>query len=601
MRCNARGVSGTLGGRHVHWMQRDAVALHPVQGTRRHQDLEAQTNPGLCTRCNGPEGDRPWAQPEGPRAPPHPPPYTARAMNVTVTPAPKSSVTLQVEVPSEQLARAVDEAVRRLSRRTRVPGFRPGKAPRAVLERVLGPGAVLDEAVEQLIEDTYRAALLEAKVIPLAQANVEVVQAEEGKPLVFRATVPVRPEVQLGDYKNFPFRPEIEPVDETRVERVVEELREQHAVLSPVEDRPARAGDLAVIEFEGRRDGQPLDGASARRFPVLIGQEGLLPGFEDQLIGLQVGETRTFELTLPADEPNADLAGARVEFTVTLHELREKVLPPVDDAFAQAVGPYPNLAALRAEIRARLERHAVDRARHAFGDRIVEYAAANATVEILEILIEEELELMQDELRTALARQGIDYQAYLRIRAAQREREGAESEASRDATTGLVLPPGVRRSGSEDDLLATEERRLLDELRPRAEKRAKVLLVLSKIAQVEGVEATDAAVEAELARARQQYADNPRLLRYLESERGRTFVRSVLRRSLVVEHLIDAWLAAHPDHPPLPHLETDVEARPAAAAVPGPDGGDSDEAAESVLDAERGAASVSAAGTDAAG
>ncbi len=485
-------------------------------------------------------------------------------MNVTVTPAPKSSVTLEVEVPSERLARAVEAAVRRLGQRTRVPGFRPGKAPRAMLERVLGPGAVLDEAVDQLVEDAYRAALVEAKVVPLAQANVEVVQAEEGKPLVFRATVPVRPEVTLGDYKNFPFRPEIEPVDEARIERVLEGLREQHAILSPVEDRPAQAGDLAVIEFEGRRDGAPVDGASAQRFPVVIGEERLVPGFEDHLVGLRVGETTTFELTLPQDDPNPAIAGASVEFTVTLHELREKVLPPLDDSFAQAVGPYADLAALRDEIRTRLERYAVDRARHGFGDRIVEYATANASVEVPDILVEEELELMQDELRSALAREGIDYRTYLRIRAAQRDTasEAEPQGPTRDPKTGLVLPPGVRRPAEEETSLEAEEARLLAELRPRAEKRAKVLLVLSKIAEVEGVEAPEEAVEAELARTRERYAANPRLLRYLESERGRALVRSNLRRSLVVEHLIDAWLAAHPEHPPLQHLEDDEPVPP---------------------------------------
>lgn len=501
-------------------------------------------------------------------------------MNVTVTPAPKSSVTLEVEVPSEQLAQAVQAAVRRLGQRTRVPGFRPGKAPRAMLERVLGPGAVLDEAVDQLVEDAYRAALAEAKVVPLAQANVEVVQAEEGKPLVFRATVPVRPEVTLGDYRNYPFRPEIAPVDEARIERVLEGLREQHAVLSPVEDRPARPGDLAVIEFEGRRDGEPVDGASASRFPVVIGEERLVPGFEDHLVGLRVGETTTFRLELPADTPNTDLAGAAVDFTVALHELREKVLPPLDDAFAQSVGPYEDLVALRADIRARLERHALDRARHAFGDRIVEYAAANATVDVPDILVEEELELMQDELRSALAREGIDYRTYLRIRAARREEESqAEPQGpARDPKTGLVLPPGARRPADAETALADEEARLLAELRPRAEHRAKVLLVLSKIAEVEGVEVPESAVEAELARARERYAANPRLLRYLESERGRSFIRSNLRRSLVVEHLIDAWLAAHPDHPPLPHLEDD----PASAGTsPGPDGASRAETRES--------------------
>src|SRR6185295_9167456 len=149
-------------------------------------------------------------------------------MNVTATPAPKSSVILEVEVPPEKLDRAVGEAVRALSKRTRVPVFRPGKAPRGVLEAVLGHGAVLDEAVDRLVQSSYRDALIEQAILPLTNAAVEIVQAEEGKPLIFKATVPVRPEVELGDYRNFNFRPEIEPTDDARVDKVIEELRDQN-------------------------------------------------------------------------------------------------------------------------------------------------------------------------------------------------------------------------------------------------------------------------------------------------------------------------------------------------------------------------------------
>ena len=177
--------------------------------------------------------------------------YTSPAMNVTATPAPKSSVILEVELPAERLDRAIDEAVRALSQRTRVAGFRPGKAPRTVLERVLGPGAVLDEAIDRLVQAAYREALIELAILPLTNADVEIVQAEEGKPLIFKATVQVRPEVKLGDYRNFNFKPEIETIDDAKVDKVIEELRDQNATLAPVEDRGAQNGDYAVIGFEG--------------------------------------------------------------------------------------------------------------------------------------------------------------------------------------------------------------------------------------------------------------------------------------------------------------------------------------------------------------
>ena len=444
-------------------------------------------------------------------------------MNVTTTPAPKSSVLLEVELPPERLAHAVDDAVRRLSRRTKVAGFRPGKAPRFMLERVLGPSAVLDEAVEQLVEDAYREAIIGSTIIPLTSPEVEIVQAEEGKPVIFKATVAVRPEVALGDYRNFNFRPEIETIDDQKVERVIGELRDEYATLVPVEDRGARTGDYAVIAYTGTREGVPFEGGSTDRMPLIIGDERLIPGFEEHLLGLRVGERVEFDLAFPADYPDQDLAGQVAHFAVELKELREKVLPELDDEFARSLGRFEDLAALRAEIRARLERNALDRARHEFADRIIEYAVANATLELPDVLIDQEVEVMHDEFRASLARQGISEEAYLKV-------------------TGKT----------ETDLHA--------EFRPRAEHRVKVLLVLSKIAEAEGVGVTDEELEAETTRARLRYGDDQQLLRYLESERGRSFLRSTLRRTKLVEKLVDQWLAAHPDHPALPHAEEDVPA-----------------------------------------
>ena len=439
-------------------------------------------------------------------------------MQITRTQAPKSTVQLQIELPPERLDRAVDAAVRTLARRTRIPGFRPGKAPRPVLERHLGPGVVLDEAVEHLMQDAYRDALIQEDILPLANADVEVVQAEEGKPLIFTATVPVRPEVTLGDYKHFNFKPEIDTIDDARVDQVVEELRDQNATLAAVEDRGAKDGDYAVISFVGTRDGQPFDGGTSERMPLILGQERLIPGFESNLVGLKVGDTTEFDITFPEDYPEEALADKQAHFSVELKELREKILPELDDDFLASLGEFGDLDALRTDIRTRLEANATDRARHEFADRIIEYAVANATVELPEVLIDQEVEVMHDEFRGSLARQGISEEAYLK----------AVEKTSED---------------------------LHADFRPNAEKRAKTLLVLSKVADAEGVEVPEADVEAEVAQGRERYAGDQRLVTYFESDRGRSFIRSTLRRSRVVERLIDAWLAEHPEHPPLPHLE----------------------------------------------
>ena len=441
-------------------------------------------------------------------------------MNVTATPSPNSTILLEIELPPERLERSMDEATRRLARRTRVAGFRPGKAPRFMLERVLGQSAVLDEAVELLIQAAYRDALVEQGIVPLTEASVEVVQAVEGQPVIFKATVQVPPEVILGDYANFNFAPEIEATDDARIDQVVSELRDQNATLRPVEDRTAQNGDYAVIGFVGTRDGQPFEGGSSDRMPIVLGEERLIPGFEAHLLGTRVGDQVEFDLTFPDDYGETSLAGHTAHFAVEVKELREKILPPLDDELATQMGDFKDVAELRLAIRERLERSALDRARHSFSDRIIQYAVANATLAVPPILVDQEVEVMHDEFRATIARQGIGEAAYLK----------ATEQTEADLHT---------------------------EFRPRAEDRVKTLLVISRIADTDGVTVDDAAVEAEVAAARRRYAGDGKTITYFESERGRNFIRSTLRRTRTVEGLVDAWLAAHPEHPALPHLEDD--------------------------------------------
>lgn len=442
-------------------------------------------------------------------------------MNSTITPAPKSSVTVRFNLPAEELTSALSEAVRHIAKRTRIAGFRPGKAPRAVVERVVGAPAILDEALDHLVQRAYRDALIEHDLTPLTNADIDIEQAEEGKEVVFTATVQVRPDVVLGDYRNFNFAPEIESIDDSKIAKVLEELADQNATLAPVEDRGARAKDYAVIGYAGTRDGVPFEGGSAERMPLILGEERLIPGFEANLMGLTAGESTSFDITFPDDYGEATLAGQVAHFAVDLRELREKVQPIVDDEFARSMGAFEDLAALRVEIEGRLGRNALDRARHDFSDKIIEYAVANATLELPNILVDQEVEVMHDEFRASLARQGITEEAYLKV---------------------------VEKTDAD----------LHTDFRPNAEKRVRVLLVLSKIADAEAVVISDADVEAEVQRSRERYARDKKTVAYFESARGRSFIRSTLRRSRVVERLVDAWLAAHPAHPALPHIESDA-------------------------------------------
>jgi trigger factor len=229
-------------------------------------------------------------------------------------------------------------------------------------------------------------------------------------------------------------------------------------------------------------------------------------------------DVREFDMTFPEDEEIQEhLRGKTGHFTVTLKELREKVLPDADDDFASSFGEFTTLQELRTDIQSRLERNAIDRARHDFADKIIDYAVANATLELPDVLIEQEVEVMHDEFRNTLARQGIAETAYLQ----------ATGQTEADLHT---------------------------EFRPSAEKRTKTLLVLTEIARAEGVTVPEADIEAEVERARERYSDK-KVVAYFESERGHDFIRSTLRRTRVVEGLVDAWLAEHPEHPPLLHLE----------------------------------------------
>jgi trigger factor len=263
--------------------------------------------------------------------------------------------------------------------------------------------------------------------------------------------------------------------------------------------------------------------------PLIIGEDRLIPGFEANLVGLRPGEEKGFDITFPEDYPEESLAGQEVHFEVDLKELREKVLPEADDDFARNMGDYETLADLKRDIDERLRRNALDRARHEFADKIIEYAVANSTIDLPDVLVDQEVEVMHDEFRTTLARQGIGEEAYLK---------------ATDKT----------------------EKDLHDEFRPRAEHRTRVLLVLSKIADIENVVVTESEIAAEVDSARARYSD-AKTIGYFESERGRNFIRSTLRRTRVVEQLVDRWLVAHPEHPALPHLEDDAPSAVAAESA----------------------------------
>ncbi len=425
-------------------------------------------------------------------------------VTVSTRPEPGSKMVLEIEVPSDEVDRHFATAYKHVAERTKVPGFRPGKAPRHVIDRFVGRNSVLAEAIDHLVSDSYDRALDQANVVPIDQPEVDIDPSSvvEGQPITFTATVPVRPEVELGSYSDYSFQLETPEVTDEQVEQVISELREQQATLRPIDDRAARDGDIASVKFIGTVEGEPFEGGSADRMPLVIGEDRMIPGWEANLVGMKIGDEKGFNITFPDDYRVEELQGRQTHFEVELLDLREKLLPELTDDFAKSVGDVETVDELRSEIREAMEKRAGAEARHAFGDRIIDFATTNATVEIPEVMVTNEIEIMRDELRTRLARQSIGMEQYLAL------------------------------SKQSPEELATE-------LREPATRRVKTLLVLSAIAEKEGVDASDADIEAEIAEQLARYDNDAKLREYLTSRRGRSYLRMTLRNRTLIDRLVE--------------------------------------------------------------
>lgn len=430
-------------------------------------------------------------------------------VTVSTRPEPGSRVALEIEVPPTEVDRHFATAYRHLAQRTRVPGFRPGKAPKHLIDRYAGRDSVIAEAIDHIVAASYDAAIDQTDVIPIDQPQVDIDAngVTEGNTVKFTATVSVRPEVQLGDFTNYPFEIERKAATEDDVAKVIDELRNSQATLRPIDERPAQDGDVAAVKFTGTIDGKPFEGGSADRLPLVIGEGRMIAGWEEQLLGMRIGESKEFDVSFPDDYRVEDLRGKRAHFAVELLDLRERLLPEIDDEFAKSVGEVQTLDELRAEIRDALEKRNEAEARHGFGDRVIEYATANATVELPEVMVANEIEIMRDELRARLAQQRIGLDQYLALAKQSPEELGAE-------------------------------------LREPAARRVKTLLVLSAIAEREGIDANDQEIDAEAADQLARYGDEPKLREYLTSRRGRSYLRMTLRNQKLVEHLVERAIGA---------------------------------------------------------
>ncbi len=366
-------------------------------------------------------------------------------MQPTVSELPGSRVSVEVEVPAADVDRAVSRAARALAREMRMPGFRKGKAPASLVIQRVGFAAVLEEAIREALPEWYERALLGSGIAPVGDPKVEVVSTPEaeGEPLAFKFEIGVRPEAELGDYKGLEVgKAEPEPPAEM-VDREIERLREGFTKLEPV-DRAAAEGDVLLVDFEGLLDGKAFEGGKASDYLLELGGGQLIEGFEEQLASATAGETRKVEVTFPEDYQAEQLAGEDAVFTVEVKEVREKVLPELNDDFASEASEFDTLDELRDDIAKRLAEAVGQRAEQDFRIAAVDAAAAAAKLDLPGELATARAGERWERVERQLAGQGMSPDAYLQMQGKTRDQvieesvPEAEAELKREAVLAAI-------------------------------------------------------------------------------------------------------------------------------------------------------------------
>jgi trigger factor len=378
------------------------------------------------------------------------------AVTTSVTELPESRVRVDAEVSAEEVERRLEQAARQLGRQMRIPGFRKGKVPPPVVIRRLGRETVLDEALRSSLGGWYVDAIDGAGIAPVGEPELDVQGLpDQGQPLSFSIEIGVRPQAQLGQYKGLEVGRREPQVDDEAVQQELEQLRERSATLETV-DRPAEQGDQVVIDYIGTIDGEPFAGGEGRDQLLELGSGRLIPGFEEQLPGATAGDKRTVEVKFPDDYPG-ELAGTDATFEVTVSEVKTKRLPELDDEFAVESGGFDTLEELREDISKRLselDERAIERE---FEQAVLDAAAAEAQVEVPEKLVHARAHEVLEQTLTALTRQGISKEAYLKIAGKDEEQlaHEAEPQAASELRREAVLAAIVEAEGiepSEEDL-----------------------------------------------------------------------------------------------------------------------------------------------------
>lgn len=389
-------------------------------------------------------------------------------MSLQVEKMEKNMAKLTIEVSAEDLDKAMQNAYQKAKGKIAIPGFRKGKAPRKMIEQMYGKGIFLEDAANALIPEHYSKALEECDLEIVSQPEIDVVQAEPGKAFIFTAEVAVKPEVTLGDYKGLEVpKSEVEVTDED-VDAEIKKEQEKNSRTVTVEDRGAENGDITTIDFEGFVDGVAFEGGKGTDYPLTLGSDSFIPGFEDQLVGAKAGDHVEVNVTFPEEYQAAELAGKAAVFQCDVKKVEAKELPELDDDFAQDVSEFDTLAEYKEDIKKNLTDKKEKEARAAKENAAVDKAIENAQMEIPDAMVDTQVRQMINDFASRMQSQGLTMEQYFQF-------------------TGMTVE------------------KMQDEMKPQALKRIQTRLVLEKIAEVENIQPTEEEVNEEISKMAEMY------------------------------------------------------------------------------------------------
>ena len=419
-------------------------------------------------------------------------------MSVQVEKLEKNMAKLTVEVPAEEVEKAIQAAYLKEKNKISMPGFRKGKVPRAMIEKMYGAAVFYEEAANILIQDNYAKAMEESKEDIVSRPTIDVVQIESGKPFIFTAEVAVRPEVTLGKYKGVQVTKIDTTVTDEEVEAALEKEQQKNSRTVSVTDRPVQTGDTAVIDFEGFVDGVAFEGGKGENHPLEIGSHSFIEGFEDQLVGHNAGEEVEVNVTFPEKYQAAELAGKPAVFKVKINEIKTKELPELNDEFAQDVSEFDTLAEYKEDLRKHLEVSKENDAKRAKEDEAIKKIIDKSTMELPDAMIDTQCENMINEFAQRISQSGLTMDQYMQF-------------------SGMTIDG------------------LKEQVRPEAITRIQSSLVLEQIAKEENIEVSDEEINAEVEKMATQYGmEADKLKEYLGDAE-----KESMKRDLAITKAVD--------------------------------------------------------------